>query len=231
MKLNKQRLNSKGFSHIEMILAVVVVVAIAGVGVFVYKHHQNSSKSMESMNSTNKLGSLTQKPLVSSTPVKGSSVMVNGKSLGSLVPKASALNLSHIAAAPAGTYNASDWNIYACRTYVNAFGGVYEIQAYYWASPNYPSVAYLYEWTPTSGLNPAIIDQQRTAGISPNGSYNGYGYFYRVVAELSMNVSAQNPNHIIEFLQIPNNYNVPSVSPTIANAFTVTNIGKDIVSC
>jgi hypothetical protein len=52
MKLNKQRLNSKGFSHIEMILAVVVVVAIAGVGVFVYKHHQDSKKDMNMMGST-----------------------------------------------------------------------------------------------------------------------------------------------------------------------------------
>src|ERR1700685_4159261 len=39
MKLfRKTKLNSKGFSHLELLLVIVVVVVIAGVGFFVYKH-------------------------------------------------------------------------------------------------------------------------------------------------------------------------------------------------
>ncbi len=163
MKFKKPKLNSKGFSHIEMIVALVVVIAIAGVGFFVYKHHQDN-KSMNSMGST-----ITKS-------VKGSSISVNGRSLGSIVPKASAQNLSHLYGAPN-----QPWNIYACIT--SFPNNIINIQAYYWKDPSTPAAAILLDYKQT--IKNGVI-YYKTTRQAPKSSST---YLYGLVTEITMNVS------------------------------------------
>jgi Tfp pilus assembly major pilin PilA len=43
--IKKTKLNSKGFSHFELVLLIVVIAVIAGVGLFVYNKNNNKSKA------------------------------------------------------------------------------------------------------------------------------------------------------------------------------------------
>jgi hypothetical protein len=202
MKTKRYKLNSKGFSHIEIILALVVVVAIAGVGIFVYKHHQDSKKAMASA------GTFVSKPVIGSS-VKGSSVSVNGKSLGSIVPSASALNLSHIATAGFG------WDIYACRTTAK-YGNVpvYSIQGFFWKPSQVSAQAVLQERTQNNWLAPTV--QYLTSST----------YYLNRVTEITMNVDALNSNYYIQFGEAPTNQ-----AQVLYNTFTVAGIGGYLVSC
>jgi hypothetical protein len=173
MKTSK-KLNSKGFSHIEVILAVVVIVAIAGVGAFVYKHDHKTNNSMSTTTTVSKP--------VGST-VKGSSVMVGSKTLGSIFPSASALNLSPI------TNSGFGWEILACRTYIPAYGGVYAIQAFYYKPAKIQADSQLAE--ATNGT-PSIASDWLQGFYSQS-------YFYNLVTELKMNVSVLNPKHVVFF--------------------------------
>jgi hypothetical protein len=40
--IKKYRLNSKGFSHVELLIVLIMLAAIAGVGFFVYSHHNKA---------------------------------------------------------------------------------------------------------------------------------------------------------------------------------------------
>ncbi len=197
MKTNK-KLNSKGFSHIEMILAVVVIVAIAGVGIFVYKHHQDSKKAM---------ASITSKPIIGS-PTKGSAVSVNGSSLGSLVPSASALNLSHLDTAGFG------WDIYACQT--SFPNGTINIQAYF--------------WKPAQVAGEGQMQEDAPAGVYNYQTKTATAFFDNRVAELTMNVKASNTIRYIAFIDGLNN-GKGTGQEILETNFTIPNVQKYIVGC
>jgi uncharacterized protein (UPF0333 family) len=193
--LKKLKLNSKGFSHVELLLVIVVVVAIAGVGVFVYKHDHKTT-------TTSKVASLAQKPLASSTPVKGSS-------LKDILPSASAYNMSHIDSSNNG------WDIYACKQYVSS--------SYY--GPYYHIIGYFYK--PAADYGYALIQD---GYYNSKGQWNvrqqsGSSSFYAsVVSGLTINLSVFNPNDQLEFY-----LNGPA-SGNLANGFAYSNLNY-IVNC
>ncbi len=172
MKTKRNKLNSYGFSHIEMTIALVVIIAIAGVGFFVYKHHQNSNKSMKS---TNMMGTTLNH--VKESPVKGSLIKVGGKTLGSIVPNASALNLTLLA-----NY-LGVWKIYACKT--SFPNGLINIQAYYWKDAGIKGIATLSE---------------RTFGNKLEQHKTSTAFFDNVVTTISTNVSASEPYSTVFFI-------------------------------
>ncbi len=208
MKFKKPKLNSKGFSHVEMIIALVVIVAIAGVGVFVYKHHQDN-KSMSSM------GTDTAKPILGSS-VNGESINIAGKSLGSIVPSASAMNLSHITGGPTPS-----WNIYGCKTAVTTSKGVYwQITGFFWKPANSYGFSELMDitWNPT----------KKKTVLTPDIASDTY--LYGLVSEIQINVPAlELATNIILFDE---RNNVGKVVPTvdITNAFSIAEL-KYIVDC
>ncbi len=210
MKTSKAKLNSKGFSHVELILVLGVMIFVGAVAIYVFRQNQKTNTAM------NEMGITTSNSVIGSA-VKGSSVLVDGKSLGSIVPKASAVNLSHVMAGPSG------WNIYACRTYVAAYAGIYAIQGYFWKPSNVAGSAELAESKPGGGvgssvfgiINNQVVQRQQTST-----------YSYGLVSELTMNVSALNTNHTIWFDEQANNGSVQLI-----NTFTIPNLGKYIVNC
>jgi hypothetical protein len=195
MKINRSRLNNKGFSHIEILIVLVVVVAIGAAGFFVYKHQHKSTGPI----------STTAKADIGG-PIKGSDVIVNGKSLGSLVPKANAQNLSHIDGPPG-----QPWNIYACITYSPAYGGFYVINAYFWKPASARAYGWLWEYSPIASL------QSKTTS----------SYWYGVVSGITMDVSTVYPRDIVTFSEISQQAGNPSLS----NSFSIPQIGAYIVQC
>jgi hypothetical protein len=190
----KQKLNSTGFSHVELLLVIVVVVAIAGAGVLVYKHDHKSTKSS--------VASLTNNPLASSTPVKGSSVK-------GILPEASAYNLSHI------TSNQKGWDIYACKQYVAS--------SYY--GPYYHIIDYSYKPATGNSGAAAEIEDYGTNGVVRSYQVSG-NYLYGTVTGLTLNVSVFNNQDWIYFNEHNGNGGY-----AIQNSFQYPQMVADIVSC
>ncbi len=218
MKLKRPKQNSKGFSHVEMIIALVVVIAIAGVGFFVYKHHQNSNKSM---NAKNNMMGLTTKPLVNSS-VKGSLASVGGKTLGSVVPSASAMNLSEIDAGDYGVFP-----IYACKTVIGPYGA-FQVNAFY--------------WKPAASPNVAAVMRRGIYSYSEGFSYHkptiSKTYYANVVTEIS-NTYEYTPDTFnsdawVSMWEYDNDNKVKSIinnDEVSGNSYDDTDLFKYIVNC
>jgi hypothetical protein len=125
--LNKQKkLNSKGFGHIEILLAIVVLVGIVGAGVFVYARQH----------------------------------------------KAHAGSFTYLGVR-------SNINMYVCKTYVNAYGGVYQVTAQFTKAASSTPLTYrLYVQRPPAYTT--ISDTQNNA------------YLFGTVAQLKANASVYN---------------------------------------
>ncbi len=216
MKINKSKLNSKGFSHVEMLIALVVIVAIAGVGVFVYKHHKDSNKSMSS--TIHPMG-FTTKPLVNSS-VKGSSALVDGKSLASVVPSASAMNLSEIDAGAYGVFP-----IYACKTVISPFGA-FQVNAFYWKPAASPNVA--------AAMQRVVESNEAWHYHTPTISKT---YAYNLVTEISNTYAftpqTLNSNAWVSMKEYDNDNKAKSIDNDVvsANSYDDTDLFTYIVNC
>lgn len=95
--VKRATLNSKGFSHLEMLLVAIVVIAVLGVGVLVYRHDKNS-------NVANAAGWTS---LVNAYGVKISACKIHSDAYGG-VNKVTFLFTKSVST-PAYTYTVSDW--------------------------------------------------------------------------------------------------------------------------
>jgi Tfp pilus assembly protein PilE len=75
MKLIKRKLNSNGFSHLEILIVAVVVIAIGSIGYFVVRHNHKNTKTanLTSAKVANKSSTTPQLKASSTSPVTSTS--------------------------------------------------------------------------------------------------------------------------------------------------------------
>ena len=148
-KTNKLKTNTSGFGHLEMLLLVVAVVVIAGVGFFVYQNHNKKTTKAHA-------GSWA-------------SYQVNSQVCASWDSK----NCPGGDGGYTGRINATLW---ACRQYINAYGGVNQVHAHFMSGPFYYNSYYQGTYRGPYAVIPDNTPRQNGTVWHPFGQ-NGRDYY------------------------------------------------------